>query len=433
MKSKILNPIQKFLNIESFSGVLLFFATILALIWANTPFSDVYHSIWNQKMGVKMGDFEVIKPIFLWINDGLMAIFFFLIGLEIKRELIIGELNSLKKASFPLVAAIGGMIIPVIIFLIFNNNPATKTGWGIPMATDIAFSLAILQMLGNRVPLGLKIFLMAFAIVDDLGAVIVIAFFYSGQLKISLLLIALLLLALLFFLTYLNKYSKYFYFIVGIVIWFLFLKSGIHPTIAGVLVAFSIPISRKIDERIYTEKLNDINHQFNALADDQPLTLSKEQIECIDELESWTEQFQSPLQHLEHKLHNWVAYVIMPIFAFANAGVTLKGEINFEWNLVSTIIIALVIGKLLGIVLFTLLGLRMHWIELPENVSIKQIFGVGLLAGVGFTMSIFVANLAYNAPIFIDSAKLGILIASAIAGSLGYIMLKITSTKNFKD
>jgi len=433
VKSQSLSPVQKFLNIESSSGILLFGATILALIWANTPFSDVYHSIWNQKMGIKIGEFELIKPVFLWINDGLMAVFFFLIGLEIKREVLIGELNSLKKASFPLVAAIGGMVLPVLMFFIFNNNHVTQAGWGIPMATDIAFSLAILQLLGNRVPLGLKVFLMAFAIVDDLGAVMVIAIFYSGQLNFTMIIIALLILALLFVFTYFKKYSKYIYFIAGIIVWFLFLKSGIHPTIAGVLVAFTIPINRKIDERIYTQKLSEINHQFSALADDQPMTLSKEQIECIDELESWTEQFQSPLQHLEHKLHNWVAYVIMPIFAFANAGITLKGNTAFEWNLVTTIIIALVIGKLLGISLFTYIGLKMKWIELPDFVYFKQIIGVAFLAGVGFTMSIFVANLAFYEPIFIDSSKLGILIASIVAGILGYFVLKFTFTKNFKD
>lgn len=433
MRIRKMNPLQRFLSVEGSSGILLFIATIVALIWANSAFSDNYHQFWNQKMGIKIGDFELVKPFFLWINDGLMSIFFFLIGLEIKRELMIGELNSLKKASFPLIAAVGGMVFPIIFFLIFNNNPETKVGWGIPMATDIAFSLAILQLLGNRVPLGLKIFLMAFAIVDDLGAVLVIALFYSSQINFTLIIIALLVLSILYLLTYLEKYSKYIYFIGGVVVWFLFLKSGVHPTIAGVLMAFSIPIRRKIDERIYTRKLNEINEQFKALADDKHMTLSKEQIECIDELETLTEQFQSPLQHLEHKLHNWVAFVIMPIFAFANAGVTLKGDINFQWNLVTSIIISLVVGKLIGIVLLTYIGWKTKWVELPDNVDFKQIIGVALLAGVGFTMSIFIANLSFTNPIFIDSAKLGIIIASIIAGILGYYTLKLTSTKKYNE
>lgn len=427
--TKLWNPIQSFLKIESFSGFLLFGTTVLALLLANSPLSETYQNFWQQQVGFQWGDFELVKPLILWVNDGLMAIFFFVIGLEIKRELVIGELNTFKKASFPLLAALGGMFVPMVVYMLMNQNPETFSGWGIPMATDIAFSLAILNLLGNRVPLGLKIFLTAFAIVDDLGAVIVIAVFYSGALQTTLLIVAAILLLALYVLSYFRWYSKYVYFLVGLLVWFLFLKSGIHPTIAGVLLAFSIPISRKVDEQIFTRELSKINHNFEQLADDKPTTLSKEQIDCIDELEYWTEQIQSPLQHLEHKLHNWVAYVIMPIFALANAGVIFADFATLESPLILQIIVALVLGKLVGIVLLSYIGLKLKWIALPEQVNFSQVIGVALLAGVGFTMSIFVANLAFSDLVYIESAKMGILLASLLAGILGYVILAWQSKK----
>lgn len=433
IQKTIIKPFQKFVKIESLSGLLLFGATLLALIWANSTYSDSYFHLWQQKIGFKFSEFELIKPLILWINDGLMAVFFFLIGLEIKREVLIGELNSFKKASFPLLAALGGMIIPMAIYLWMNQNPETESGWGIPMATDIAFSLAIIKLLGKRVPLGLKVFLTAFAIVDDLGAVLVIAIFYSSQLNIMLLVYAFIILGVLFLLSYLRFYSKYLYFILGVVVWFLFLKSGIHPTIAGVLLAFTIPVSRKVDETIFTTKLNEISETFNELADDKPTTLSKEQIECIDELESWTDKIQSPLQHLEHKLHDWVAYIIMPIFAIANAGVVINSSIQFEFSLVFTLIASLIVGKLLGILIFTFIGLKMKWIELPEGINNWHLTGVGLLAGVGFTMSIFIANLAFVNPSHLDSAKVGILIGSTLAGLLGYVVLRWKSDTIYEE
>ena len=238
IKRIILTPFQKFVKIESLSGVLLFSATLIAMIWANSGFSDSYNSLWQYKIGIGSETFQLTKPLILWINDGLMALFFFLIGLEIKRELLIGELNGFRKAMFPLFAAIGGMIFPLLLFLFLNDSPQTVQGWGIPMATDIAFSLAILKLLGDRVPLSLKIFLTAFAIVDDLGAVMVIAIFYSGGVDWQLISYALIPLLILSFLGYKGIYSKYWTVILGIIIWVLFLKSGIHPTIAGVLVAF---------------------------------------------------------------------------------------------------------------------------------------------------------------------------------------------------
>jgi Na+:H+ antiporter, NhaA family len=426
----IVTPFQKFVRIESLSGILLFGATMLALILANSPLSDWFQSLWQYKLGVGTSGFELVKPLILWINDGLMAVFFFMIGLEIKRELLIGELNTVRKASFPLFAAIGGMLIPVALFFILNRNPENSHAWGIPMATDIAFSLAILGVLGKRVPLGIKVFLTAFAIVDDLGAVIVIALFYSESIQWSLLAIALGLLAILFFLSYRGIYAKWVVLVFGIMIWVLFLKSGIHPTIAGILLAFTIPIRQRIGMGTYVEKLCDIVDDIkDSSISDSPL-LSKQQIENIDDLEEWTEKVQSPLQHLEHRLHNWVAFLIMPVFALSNAGVAFRGGGDLDSTLGGIIVISLVAGKLIGVTLFSWLGIRLGIAELPDEVKFKQVVGVALLAGVGFTMSIFVANLAFPGnPVLLESAKAGILIGSLIAGIAGYMVLRLGNRK----
>ncbi len=430
VKRILVTPFQKFVRIESLSGMMLFGATVLALILANSPLAEQFHSLWQYKLGISTSGFELIKPLILWINDGLMAIFFFLIGLEIKRELLIGELNSVKKASFPMFAAIGGMVVPVLIFLILNNNPETSSAWGIPMATDIAFSLAIMMLLGKRVPLGLKIFLTAFAIVDDLGAVMVIAVFYSESIQWSLIGIALLLLAILFILSYKRIYAKWLILVFGIVIWVLFLKAGIHPTIAGVLLAFTIPIRQRIGMNTYIEKLCDIVDDIQEAGDSRAPLLSKTQIEGIDNLEDWTEKVQSPLQHLEHRLHNWVAFLIMPLFALSNAGVSFSGDANLDTFLGGVIVVSLVAGKLLGITFFSWLGIKMKLAELPDGVNFTQIIGTALLAGVGFTMSIFVANLAFfGNEVLLDSAKAGILVGSLIAGLAGYLVLRLGKQK----
>ncbi len=425
IKSKIISPFQKFVKIESFSGILLLITTITALIWANSPYGESYRSLWQYKIGFITEDFELNKPLILWINDGLMAVFFFLIGLEIKREFLIGELNSIKKISFPIFGALGGMIIPVMLFLVLNQNPETVKGWGIPMATDIAFSLAILKLLGDRVPLSLKLFLTAFAIVDDIGAVLVIAIFYSGNINVILLFAALILLGILYALSFKGYYSKFVNIILGIIIWILFLKSGIHPTLAGILLAFSVPIRQKIHTSAFIDNLINITNNIKQTTVSQKPILSKEQIQYIDNLENWTSKFQSPLQHLEHKLHDWVAYFIIPVFALANAGVLLNSEINLDVALIRNIIICLVLGNSVGISSIILLAKRIKLIEVPTEISNKQIIGVSFLAGIGFTMAIFIASLAFeNSPIYIDSAKIGILIGSLISAIIGFTVLR---------
>ncbi|MFH4963736.1 Na+/H+ antiporter NhaA [Gaetbulibacter sp. M235] len=421
----ILSPFQKFVKIESFSGILLLLATISAIVWANSSFSESYHALWDYKIGFTSESFELSKPLILWINDGLMAIFFFLIGLEIKREFLIGELNSVKKIAFPLFGALGGMIIPVLFFIVLNQNPDTLKGWGIPMATDIAFSLAILKILGNKVPLSLKIFLTAFAIVDDLGAVLVIALFYSGSIKMSLLGIALLLLVVLYFLSYKGYYSKFSLIVLGIVIWILFLKSGIHPTLAGVLLAFSVPIRQKIKTPEFIDNLITITNNIKEAKKTKTPILSHEQIQQIDDLEDWTNKYQSPLQHLEHNLHDWVAYFIIPVFALANAGVMINSSVPLETALVINIVVCLVLGKSIGITSIILIAKKIKLIEVPSDISNWQIIGVSFLAGIGFTMAIFIASLAFSGdPSYIDSAKIGILIGSLISAIIGYLILR---------
>jgi NhaA family Na+:H+ antiporter len=317
------------------------------------------------------------------------------------------------------------MVVPVSLYLLLNRNPQASNGWGIPMATDIAFSLAILKLLGKRVPIGLKVFLTAFAIIDDIGAVLVIALFYSSSIDWMKIIYSLIPLSLLFFLAYRNFFPKYFHLLCGLVIWYLFLKSGIHPTIAGVLLAFTVPISQKTDIRTYAGKLCEIADDIrDARMSDQPI-LSAEQIEHIDDLEEWTGKVQSPLQHLEHILQNWVAWFIMPVFAFFNAGVVISMTLQPDAGVITSLAISMFFGKSIGVTVFSLAAVRFGLARLPEGVSASQIVGVSLLAGVGFTMSIFIDNLAFaDSPRLLESSKIGILAGSLVSGIAGYLVLR---------
>lgn len=431
MPKRLLTPFQKFVQLESLSGILLSIATVVALIWANSPLAHSYDSFLNFEVGFASDFFTLKKPLILWINDGLMAIFFFLIGLEIKREVLVGELNSAKKALFPFFGAIGGMSIPVLLFFLLNENPETQNGWGIPMATDIAFSLAILKALGSRVPLALKVFLTAFAIVDDIGAVLVIALFYSTSLELDLLIYALLLIGTITIFSLKVYYSRFINIIVGIIAWVLFLKAGIHPTLAGILMAFAVPMHRKIKGTGFIEQLKELTGKISQDANPNATLLTQQQIENIDQLEDLTERYQSPLQHTENRLHDWVAYFIIPVFALANAGVALSSDIPLEWPLIINLAIALVLGNSIGISTIVLLAKKFKLVQVPESISNIHIIGVSFIAGVGFTMSIFIATLAFvNTPEYVDSAKVGILIGSLISGAIGAIILLIAGAKS---
>ncbi len=426
----LFTALQKYIKIESFSGILLFVITIAALVWANSEYSSTYFSLLHYHIGLHFGDFEISKSLTHWVNDGLMTIFFFLIGLEIKREVLIGELNTLKKASLPIFAAVGGMFVPYLVFKFLNSDPEAASGWGIPMATDIAFTLAILQILGKRIPNSLRIFLTAFAIIDDLGAIVIIALFYGESLNFIFLSIGLGLILGLFLLAKFNLFNKYVTMLVGIVIWGLFLKSGIHPTISGVLIAFTIPIRQKINEDVFTIKLTEILENLKlANITKQPI-LSKEQVQILNRLSTYKEEFQSPLQGLEGKLHYWVAYLIMPIFAFVNSGIYVSDSSSLVFSHIANIGIALFIGKVLGIFSLSYLAIKLKIANLPSNVNLKQIWGIASMAGVGFTMSIFVAQLAFlNNEVLLNSSKLGVLLGSAVSAIVGSFLLLIFSKK----
>jgi len=431
LTAKKTTAFQKFLKTGSLAGMLLFIATIKALIWANSSYGHYYETFWQYEIGMSFQNFELQKPLILWINDGLMAIFFFLIGLELKRELLVGEINTLKKAAFPLIAALGGVIVPVTLYLVLNQNPETVKGWGIPMATDIAFALAILSVLGKRVPLSLKIFLTAFAIIDDIAAVLVIAIFYSANIDVMLLIYGVVLIIALASLYYYKKYSLELGLVLSVVIWFFFLKSGVHPTIAGVLLAFTIPIKRTINMKSFSKNLSSISTKIVNLSDnEEEHLLTKEEKQIIDDLDDLTDNVRSPLQNLEYRLHKWVAYFILPVFAFANAGVVISADYNYDFALMLNIAVSLFIGKLVGVSLFSYLGIKLKITELPKGVNFKQIIGIAAIAGVGFTMSIFIDHLAFAGDErSINSAKTGIIIGSLISGIVGYTILRIFKSK----
>ena len=429
-KEQLLSPFQKFLNLQSSSGILLLATTIIALVWANSAMAETYQTFWNYEFGFVSDTFELKKPLLLWVNDGLMAIFFFLIGLEIKREFLIGELNSAKKVMFPLFGAIGGIALPVLLYIILNQNPETLKGWGIPMATDIAFTLAILKVLGNRVPLSLKIFLTAFAIVDDLGAVLVIAIFYSSSLDFELLGYAIGLVALIYFLSYRGIYSEFLIIVSGFVVWLLFLKGGLHPTLAGISMAFAVTVRQKISTHEFTDQLESIVNNIKQTRILKTPVLSPGQLELIDDLEDWAGKYQSPLQHFEHKLHNWVAYLVIPVFALANAGVVFTNNESLDTALIITIVACLLIGKSVGITTIIFLAEKLKMIEVPDDITRKHIIGVSFLAGIGFTMAIFIASLAFSSsPEYIDSAKIGILIGSFASAIIGFVILRFNTVK----
>jgi len=425
----ISDPLKRFINLETSSSIILFACSIIAILWANSSYGYLYKDLWNHEfiLGFVDTKFHLEKPLILWINDGLMAIFFFVIGLEVKREILAGELTTLRKASLPIFAAIGGMAFPVLIFLVLNNGKIGAEGWGVPMATDIAFTLGILKLLGNRVPLGLKIFLTAFAIVDDIGAVLVIAIFYSANIQWDLITYGMLIFAFVSFLSYKEVYSKYLYFVLGVIVWLLFLKSGVHPTIAGILMAFTIPIKRKANLTEYVKLIREELSIFKEDATPSKTILTKEQLEVIDSVEGITEKVNSPLQSLEHDLHGWVSYIIMPIFALANAGVVISFDgLEGSSHIVVNIALALILGNTIGILLMSFIGIKLKLADLPKNVNFRQLIGVSFLGGLGFTMSLFIANLAYTEENLISASKMGIILGSLVAGILGYIILRST-------
>jgi NhaA family Na+:H+ antiporter len=437
MKNKPVNTfkISRFISEEAYGGIILIFATIGALIWANSAFYGAYHHIWHElKVGFAWGEFNMIASLHHWINDGLMTLFFFTIGLEIKREILGGELSSIKKASMPIAAAVGGMVVPALFYaLVSLNYPEYLDGWGIAMATDIAFALGLLALLGKRVNINLKIFLTALAIADDLGAVMVIAIFYTDTIYFNELLIAAFFLGVLVIANFAGVRRTSFYALVGFVgVWIAFVFSGVHATIAGVAIALTIPARTKISENEYVNKLSNYLNKFKKEQSSDNSLLTKEQTHLISEIEELNEKAQTPLQKLEHALHPISAYFILPVFALSNAGVRVEGSI-FEMLVhpISLGIIAgLVFGKFLGISLFSRLTVWLKIATLPEGVTWKQIYGVAFLAGIGFTMSMFISDLAFVDEEFKQIAKVGIMAASLVSAAIGMVWLGMGTKKH---
>jgi Na+:H+ antiporter, NhaA family len=428
----LLRPINEFLHQEASGGILLIICTIIALVWANSPWFESYHHLWHTYITIDIGKLLNLNySIHHWINDGLMAIFFFTVGLEIKRELLVGELSSLQKASLPIAGAIGGMVAPALLYTIFNAGGEGVNGWGIPMATDIAFVVGIMALLGPRIPLSLKIFVLALAIADDIGAVLVIAIFYTAEVSITALIIAGIVVLILVVLNKLGTKSLIPYTILGIILWLAFLKSGVHATIAGVLLAFTIPASSRYNTQKFSEKVKDLINKFDSTGDHGQNVLSNQERQTdVMAIEESCQKVLTPLQRFEHGLHPWVAFLIIPVFALANAGVTLAGLDIFSalFSPVSLgIIIGLFIGKQLGIFAFSFIAVKMKFATLTEGVNWKNLYGAGILAGIGFTMSLFIAGLAFNDQALIDLSKIGILTGSLFAGVFGFVFLKINS------
>lgn len=377
--------IRQFLRLEAAGGILLIIAALVALIMANTSLSVVYQQFLDIPVAVKFSALEIDKPLLLWINDALMAIFFLVVGLEVKRELMVGSLAGRDKAMFPAIAALGGMVAPALVYLLFNgSDPAASQGWAIPAATDIAFALGVMALLGKRVPTELKVFLLALAIIDDLGVIVIIALFYTKTVSLTALLLAALMVVVLCLMNWRNVNNTAAYMVAGLILWVCILKSGVHATLAGVIVGFLIPLRSK-------------------------------------------DGVHSPSEELEHVMHPWVAYLILPLFAFANAGVNVQG-ISMDalmGTLPLGILLGLFIGKPLGIFTACLISVKLGFAKLPERITLNHIFAVSVLCGIGFTMSIFIAGLAFDGlpEAFNTYSKLGILIGSTMAAVIGLFLL----------
>ncbi|MDE3954145.1 Na+/H+ antiporter NhaA [Glaesserella parasuis] len=389
----MIQHIRKFLQLESASGILLLAFAMLAMLFANTPLKDLYFDFLSMPVSIQIGLFSIHKPLLMWVNDGFMAVFFVLIGLEVKREMMVGAISNYQRAIFPAIGALGGMIVPALVFTLINNDsPEFQQGWAIPMATDIAFALGVLGLLGKRVPFALKIFLLALAIIDDLGAIVVIAIFFSHELSTTALISAAIAITALIMMNRMRVTAICAYMVVGLILWASVLKSGVHATLAGVIIGFCVPLKGKNGEE--------------------------------------------PLAHFEHILAPWCSFVILPLFAFSNAGVSLA-EMSLSTlfsPLTMGVALGLLVGKTLGVFSFSFLAVKLGIAQLSEGINFKQIFAVSILCGIGFTMSMFLAGLAFGEDEadgqFISLARLGILIGSGISAVLGYYLLKLCTMPN---
>jgi NhaA family Na+:H+ antiporter len=428
-----LSPFEEFLHQESSSGIVLMICVAVALVIANSPLYPLYESVLHTKISIGSPEFYFSHSLHHWINDGLMALFFFVIGLEVKREILIGELSDFRQALLPIGAALGGMIVPASFYLLFNQSGPAVDGWGIPMATDIAFAIGIVALLGSRIPKPLVAMLLALAIVDDIGAVLVIAVFYTETINITALIMAGIFLLLLIAANLAGVRQPMPYAILGLLLWLAMMKSGVHATLAGVLAAFTVPASSSSDSATFSTCITSLISEFKEQATVSRnisrfsvLRNSKKQA-ILQSIENGVHKMASPLQRMEHGLHIWVSFLIVPIFALANAGIPIDfknlGSLLLEPVTIG-IMVGLFFGKAIGIFLSSWLILRLSLSVLPEGVTLSQILGIAFLAGIGFTMSIFIGTLAFaQQPELLHQAKIGIVFGSLVSGITGYIWL----------
>lgn len=421
---RLVRPFQEFAHNETSSGILLLACTLIALVWANSPLADTYAALWHTRFTIGLGSFLLDHDLHFWVNDALMAVFFFVVGLEIKREMVAGELASPRQAALPILAALGGVVVPALLYASLNFGTEGSRGWGIPMATDIAFATGVMALLGSRVPMGLKVFLTALAIVDDIAAVLVIAVFYTANLHWGALGLAGACLLLAVAANRLQVRHPLPYALLGGVLWIAVLHSGVHATIAGVLLAFVIPVRTAINQGEFLRHGRAMLDYFEDAASREPFDVLNdiEQQAAIEGLEDACEKMQPPLHRLEQALHPWVTFVIMPLFALANAGVVLSGP-SAGGAITMGVALGLIFGKPIGITLASWLAVRSGLASLPQSVSWRQIHGAGWLGGIGFTMSLFMAGLAFTDDGKLTAAKLGVLGASVCAGIVGSLIL----------
>jgi NhaA family Na+:H+ antiporter len=416
LAERAFHSLERFLHIEAASGVVLLIAAAIALIWVNSPFIESYHTIWEAQLSIGLGKFHFSRSLHFWINDGLMTLFFLVVGMEIRREIHTGALSNVKQMMLPLLAALGGVLLPALIFLGFNAHSMRQQGWAIPTATDIAFAVGVLALLGSSIPRNVRVFLLTLAIIDDIIAVLIIALFYSGGLNYSGFLIAALGIMLVFGLQRIGIGCAFAYVIPGIITWIGFLITGAHPTLSGIVLGLITPVVSVHMRERPSEIVSRIASELTGQEDEHQITKSRRQLQLAQR------ELQPPIIRVQKALHPWVAYVVMPLFALANAGVQINSN-SFAaegamWIIVG-IMTALVIGKPLGVVGMSWISVRCGWCQLPPGVNWKNIWLIGLLAGIGFTMSIFIAMLAFNDASWLTSAKLGVLLGSFIAAVMG--------------
>ena len=427
MRRRLIVPVQAFIRTESFGGILLLAAAIIAVVWANSPWSSSYFDLWATHVSIDAGPITISEDLGHWVNDGLMAIFFFVVGLEIKSEFLYGELADRRRAAMPIAAAAGGMVVPALFFFLFNQGGEGVHGWGIPMATDIAFALGVLALLGRRIPIELRVFLLALAVVDDLGAIAVIAIFYTEDLALNAAWIAF---ALLFAIVGMNRVgvrSYNVYVVLGVLFWTAVLKSGVHATIAGVMLGALTPSQPYFSRRGLLDAAPDLLHRFQVAIDRDDHDDSQA---ALAELAALSEATESPLEHLERLVHPWSSYLVLPVFALANAGVVLSSQAiddALTSPITHGIVVGLLAGKVIGVIGATWLMVKLGLGSLPRNTNWAHITGASIIAGMGFSVSLFITGLAYEDASFISDAKIGVFAASIVAGVLGYAFLRLTS------